>query len=204
MKLLYSPGACSLGIHVILEEIGKPFAAERFSTRDGGTYTPEFIAMNPKSKVPTLLRDDGSVLTEFQTIAFWLAKSNPGAKLIPTDLEGETRVLEMLDYICGTIHPQAFTRQFRAVNFARDAEDEPRVVAQGKALAEKYLALLAQSWTGAEWLLPSGFSVADCALFFLERWCLRAGITPPARIAAHYEAMMARPAVARALAAEAA
>ncbi len=204
MKLLYSPGACSLGIHVILEEIGKPFVGERFSTRDGGTYKPEFVAMNPKSKVPTLVRDDGSVLTEFQTIAFWLAKSNPDARLIPGDIEGEARVLEMLDYICGTIHPQGFTRQFRPVNFARDAEDEPRIVAQGKALAEKYLALLAETWKGQEWLLPSGYSVADCALFFIERWCLRAGITPPARITAHYEAMMARPAVARALATEAA
>lgn len=204
MKLIYSPGACSLGIHVILEEIGKPFEGSRISTRDGSVYKPEFTAINPKSKVPTLVRDDGTVLTEFQTIAFWLAKANPEAKLIPADLEGEARVLEMLDYICGTIHPQGFTRQFRPVNFARDEEDQPRVVAQGKAMAEKYLAVLADTWKGAEWLLPSGYSVADCALFFIERWCLRAGITPPARITAHYEAMMARPAVARALATEAA
>ena len=70
MKLIYSPGACSLGIHVILEEIGQPFETQRVSTRDGSVHKPEFTAINPKSKVPTLIRDDGSVLTEFQTIAF--------------------------------------------------------------------------------------------------------------------------------------
>lgn len=70
MKLIYSPGACSLGIHVILEEIGQPFETLRVSTRDGSVHKPEFTAINPKSKVPTLIRDDGSVLTEFQTIAF--------------------------------------------------------------------------------------------------------------------------------------
>ncbi len=204
MKFLYSPGACSVGIHVILEEIGKPFEGQRFSTRDGGTYKADFVALNPKSKVPTLVRDDGSVLTEFQTIAFWLARSNPDAKLIPDDVEGQTRVLEMLDYICGTIHPQGFTRQFRPVNFARDEADQPRVVAQGKELSEKYLALVAANWKGAEWLLPSGYSVADAALFFVEQWCIRAGITPPARIAEHHKAMLARPAVQRALAREAA
>jgi len=204
LKFLYSPGACSLGIHVILEEIGKPFEGQRFSTRDGGTYKPDFVAMNPKSKVPTLVRDDGSVLTEFQTIAFWLARAHPEAKLIPDDLDGQTRVLEMLDYICGTIHPQGFTRQFRPANFARDEADQPRVVAQGKEMAEKYLALLAANWTGSEWLLPSGYSVADSALFFIEHWCSRVGITPPARIAEHHKAMLARPAVQRALANEAA
>lgn len=202
MKLIYGPGACSVGIHVILEEIGRPFEAQPVSTRDGSVHKPEFIAVNPKSKVPTLVRDDGSVLTEFQTIAFWLARSNPGAKLIPDDLEGQTRVLEMLDYICGTIHPQGFTRQFRPGNFARDDEDQPRVIAQGKAMVEKHLALLAAHWPGGEWLLPSGYSVADAALFFIGQWCVRAGITPPLRIAQHHADMLARPAVQRALARE--
>lgn len=204
MKLIYSPGACSLGIHVILEEIGQPFETQRVSTRDGSVHKPEFTAINPKSKVPTLIRDDGSVLTEFQTIAFWLARANPSAGLIPDDLEGQARVLEMLDYICGTIHPQGFTRQFRPVNFARDEADQPRVVAQGKALAEKYLALLADSWKGDEWLLPTGYSVADAALFFMDQWCGRSGITPPDRITRHQQSMLARPAVQRALAREAA
>jgi len=202
MKLIYSPGACSLGIHVILEEIGQPFETQRVSTRDGSVHKPEFTAINPKSKVPTLIRDDGSVLTEFQTMAFWLARAHPAAGLIADDLEGETRTLEMLDYICGTIHPQGFTRQFRPANFARDEDDQPRVVAQGKALAEKYLGLLAGNWKGGEWLLPTGYSVADAALFFIENWCGRAGITPPDRIAAHHQAMLARPAVQRALATE--
>jgi glutathione S-transferase len=204
MKLIYSPGACSLGIHVILEEIGQPFETQRVSTRDGSVHKPEFIAINPKSKVPTLIRDDGSVLTEFQTMAFWLARAHPAAALIPDDLEGQARTLEMLDYICGTIHPQGFTRQFRPANFARDEDDQPRVIAQGKAMAEKYLALLADNWRGGEWLLPTGYSVADAALFFIENWCARAGIMPPDRIAAHHQAMLSRPAVQRALATEAA
>lgn len=204
MKFIYSPGACSLGIHVILEEIGKPFEAMRVSTRDGSMHKPEFQAINPKSKVPALIRDDGALLTEFQAIAFWLARSNPEAKLIPEDVEGQTRALEALDYICGTIHPQAFTRQFRPGNFAKDSEDEPRVVAQGKAMASKYLGVLEANWKGDTWVLPTGYSVADGALFFIDQWCIRAGVPQPPRIAAHHQAMLARPAVQRALARESA
>jgi len=69
MKLYYAPGACSIGIHVLLEEVGKPYEAERVNLQQGEQYKPDFTAVNPKSKVPTLVRDDGSVLTEFPAIA---------------------------------------------------------------------------------------------------------------------------------------
>ena len=79
MKLYYSPGACSLGIHVLLEEIGKPYQTEIVNLREGAQFRPEFTSVNPKSKVPTLQRDDGSVLTEFPAIAVWLARTNPAS-----------------------------------------------------------------------------------------------------------------------------
>ena len=60
MKLYYAPGACSIGIHVLLEEIGKPYDAERVNLQQGEQYKPPFTSVNPKSKVPTLVRDDGS------------------------------------------------------------------------------------------------------------------------------------------------
>ena len=73
MKLYYSPGACSIGIHVLLEEVGKPYEAVRLNFQEGEQYKPGFTGVNPKSKVPTLVRDDGSVLTEYPAIALWLA-----------------------------------------------------------------------------------------------------------------------------------
>ena len=70
MKLYFSPGACSIGIHVLLEEIGKPYEAVRLNFQEGDQYKPGFTSINPKSKVPTLVRDDGSVMTEYPAIAF--------------------------------------------------------------------------------------------------------------------------------------
>lgn len=204
MKLFYSPGACSIGIHVILEEIGKPFETQVVSTRDGSNKKPEYLAINPKAKVPALLRDDGKVLTEFPVIAWWLAKANPMSNLIAVEFEAEARTLEWMDYLCGTVHPQGFTRQFRPGNFAKDAEDEARVVAQGKALAEGYLQVVEKGLAGDPWLLPSGYSVADCALFFITGWASgRSGMTLPPKLARHHAAMLARPAVQRAMAREA-
>jgi glutathione S-transferase len=203
VKLFYSPGACSLGIHIILEEIGKPYDLALVALKDGAQHKPDFMAVNPKSKVPALDRGDGKVLTEFPAIALWLGKSNAAAGLVPADLEGETRCLEMLDYVCGTIHPQAFTRQFRPANFALREEDHPKVIETGKQNAVKYFDVLQKGWHGGTWALASGYSVADAALFFVEFWATRrSGLTLPPALDAHLKAMLARPAVQRALAQE--
>ncbi len=201
MKLFYSPGACSIGIHVILEEIGIPFEGEISSTRDGTLYQPSFTAVNPKSKVPTLQRDDGSVLTEFPAIAFWLGRTHPEAHLLPADPEIEARALEAMDYICGTLHPLGFGRLFRTVNFTQDEAQVPAVRARGHEIIGKALALLDHQLEGREWLVGP-YTVADAALFFIEMWGKRAEVTLPANITAHFLRMQARPAVQRALARE--
>ena len=201
MKLFYSPGACSIAIHVILEEIGKPFAVEIASTRDGTLYQPPYASMNPKSKVPALLLDGGDVLTELPAIAFYLARSNPAAGLLPADALGEAQALSAMDYICATLHMQGFARLFRTVNFSPDEATHPAVRARGHEIIAKGLALLDTNLNGQDWLVGS-YSVADAALFFLEMWGKRAEITLPPNVAAHFLRMQARPAVQRALARE--
>jgi glutathione S-transferase len=77
MKLYHSPGSCALGIHVLLEEIGAPFDLHRINFAEREQHSEGYLAINPKAKVPALQRDDGSVLTEFQTIAVYLALTHP-------------------------------------------------------------------------------------------------------------------------------
>jgi glutathione S-transferase len=66
MKLFYAPGACSIGIHVLMEEIGKPYEGVAVNLREGAQFKPEFTSVNPKSKVPTVVDDAGTVRTEFR------------------------------------------------------------------------------------------------------------------------------------------
>jgi glutathione S-transferase len=201
MKFFYAPGACSIGIHVLLEEIGAPFEPIAVDMKAQAQYAPEYKALNPKSKVPLLVRDDGSTITEFPVIAWWLGKTFPAANLLPGGAEGELRALEAMDYVCGTLHPQGFTRQFRPSRFTHRPEDEPRVIEQGRELARGYFDMLAARWPqGSTWMLPAGYSAADAALFFVEWWAVgRSGMDLPGPLTAHYAAMTARPAVKRAL-----
>ena len=199
MKLYYAPGACSIGIHVLLEEIGKPYQAQALNFRDGEQYKPPFLAINPKSKVPTLQRDDGSVLTEFPVIAHWLARRNPEKGLLPKDEEAETRAVEAMDYIVGTMHGQGFSRIFRAANFAPTESDHDKVKARGREIAEKGFELIDKKLEGKQYLAGQ-FSIADAALFYVEYWAgKRLGMQLPKNCAAHLDRMMARPAVQRVL-----
>lgn len=197
MKLLYSPGACSLGIHALLEEIGKPYESERINLQGGAQYQAPFTSINPKSKVPTLVRDDGSVLTEFPAIAYWLARTNPQAKLLPDDPDAQARVLEAMDYVVATMHMQGFTRIFRPGNFSPNEADAEAVKARGREIFEKGLAIMDKALGGKEYV-AGPFSIADAALFYVEFWgAARLKMTLPANCNAHYQRMLARPAVKR-------
>lgn len=198
MKLYYAPGTCALGIHVLMEEIGKPYDLAAVNLREGGQFKPDYTAVNPKSKVPTLVRDDGVIQTEYPAIAYWLARTNPFKNLLPDNIDQQARVLELMDYAVATVHMQGFSRIFRAANFTPNAADEEAVKARGKEIVEKGFALLDKALEGKEYAVGN-FSIADSAIFYVEFWSKRLGMTIPPNTAAHLERMMARPAVQSAL-----
>jgi glutathione S-transferase len=202
MQLYYAPGACSIGIHVLLQEIGKPYTLRKLDFASREQYGPEFTRINPKSKVPTLVRDDGSVLTEFPAIASFLARSNRHKHLLPEDLEGQTRVLEAMDYIVATIHMQGFGRVFRPGNYSSNEAEHAAVQARGREIFDKGFKLIDQALDHKDYLV-GGFSVADAALFYVEFWATkRVNHALPLNCAAHYARMAARPAVEHVLKAE--
>ena len=197
MKLYYAPGACSIGIHVLLEELGKPYDKQIVNLREGEQHKPSYTGVTPKSKVPALQRDDGSVVTEFPIIALWLARQNPQAGLLPSDDETNLRALEAMEYVVGTMHGQGFARLFRPTAFASEAEQE-QVKARGTEIVEKGFQVVDKALAGKQYLGGNTLSIADAALFYVEFWAAkRLGMKLPANCAAHFDRMLARPAVQR-------
>ena len=198
-KLFYYPGACSIGIHVLLEEIGVPYAAEPVNLREPPAHRP-LTSLNPKSQVPTLVRADGSVLTQFPAIAVWLASTHPDAGLLPGDADGLARALETIDYCTGTLHAEGFRRILRPGNFSPSEAEHEAVKARGLEIFTKGLELLDRSLAGREYAVGEKFTVADAALFYIEFWGAdRLKLTLPPHCAAHLARLKARPAVAAVL-----
>lgn len=198
MKFYMTPGSCSTGIHILLEELELLFEVYIVNLPAGDQYKPAYVAINPKSTIPTLVRDDGRALTEFQAIAYWLARSYPKAQLLPGDHDGDALVMETMDYVVGTLHMQGFTRIFTTDNYIFDQADAVRVKAQGEVIVKKGLAILDKVIAGKEYV-AGNFSIADAALFYVEFWADKLKIKLPDNCLAHYQRMLTRPAVRRVL-----
>jgi len=198
MKFYMTPGSCSTGIHILLEELELPFEAHIVNLPAGDHRKPAYLAVNPKATIPALVRDDGSVLTEFQAIAWWLARAYPKAKLLPDDTDGEVRVIETLDYVVGTLHGQGFARLFTTDSFTPNAADHEAVQARGREIVEQGFAIMNAALAGRDYV-AGRFSIADAALFYVEFWADKLGIELPEHCRAHYQRMRARPVVQRVL-----
>ncbi len=202
MKLYYSPNSCAMAVHIILEEIGKPYELALVDFTQAAQYKPEYLAVSPKSKVPALQRYDGSVLTELPAISWYLAKLYPEAGLLAEGLESEVRTLELLEYITATVHMRGYTRIFRPATFTPTKEDEPKVIETGRSMVIQGMNILEPILGDKDYLLGS-YSIADCAFFYIVYWAARRAHIPLSeRLRAYFDRLMARPAVQRMLAAE--
>jgi len=175
--LYFAPGSSSMAVHIALHEVGVPFEATPMSFKNKDMSAPEYLALNPEGKVPTLLVD-GRPLTEVAAILYYLAKRFPDAGLLPRDdLEADAQALSWMSFIASTLHP---ARQ-RGLDYAR----------QVYGIADRRL--------GSGWALGR-YSIADIHLFRLY-WRLANALKPAPEefpnLTAHYARMMARPAVQR-------
>jgi glutathione S-transferase len=160
LTLYLSPGFSSMAPHIALHEIGVDFESRWISFEKREQYAPEYLALNPEGKVPTLLVD-GRPLTEVAAILYYLAKRFPKADLIPAgDLEAEAHVISWMSFIASTIHP---ARRIGRVRVER--ESGLRYVFEGSVKRWKEVFEIAEERLGRwDWAVGH-YSIADIHLF---------------------------------------
>jgi len=198
LKFYMTPGSCTTGIHILLEELDLLFEVHLVNLLAGDHHKPEFLALNPKATIPLLVTEEGRAISEFQAITWWLARRYPKAGLLPQSLEDEVRVLEVMDYAVGTIHMQGFARIFTTDKFTPNAEEHAAVQQQGKEIIADGFAVVDTLMADKDYVTGT-FSIADAALFYPAFWAVHSNIPLPPRCAAHYQRMLTRPAVRRVL-----
>ncbi|HEY0835222.1 MAG TPA: glutathione S-transferase N-terminal domain-containing protein [Azospirillum sp.] len=199
LTLYYSPGACSLASHIALEETGAPFEARPVILAKGEQRTPEYMAINPRARVPALRVDGGEVLTENPAILTHLARRFPEAGLLPADPLAEARCLSLMAFLSSTVHP-AFAHIFRPERFADDTAAHPAIKETGRRVFFDCLKEIDGLLAGKEWVQGS-YTVCDPYLLVFYWWGMRIEL-PVAELAnytAHKQRMLARPAVRRAI-----
>lgn len=206
LTLFYSPGACSLATHIALREAGAEFATHRVVLANGDQFKPEFIAVNPKARVPALRHNgSGEVLTEGIAIMDWIVRTWPGAALLPSDPWQRARAMETLVWLSGTVHGEMFASIFRPARFVADTAVQPLLKDNGLERLRKAFGDLDARLAGRGWLVGDAFSLPDAYLFVLYRWGKRVQLpmaTEWPNVRALVHRVRSRPSVQAALAEE--
>lgn len=170
MKLYYSPGACSLSAHIILREGGFSFDTEKvdFATKKTATGT-DYLSVNPNGYVPSLVLNDGYILTEVPAIIQYLADRVPEKNLAPAAGTIERyQLMQWLNFISTELH-KGFSPLFNA---QAPAQWKTIVAAQ----LGRRLNMASHQLESNYWLMGPEFTVADAYLFTVLNWGKHVGI----------------------------
>jgi glutathione S-transferase len=203
IKLYYAPHTCSLAAHIALEDTGAGYSTARIDFAAEQQRKPDYLAINPKGRVPALVTDKG-VLTETPAILAFIAQSFPQARLAPLDdpiLFAQAQAFN--SYLCSTLHV-AHSHRMRG---NRWADDPAAIAAMQRKVPESVTAcyrLIEQNMLGDPWVMGETYRICDPYLFTMAQWLEQDGVDPSLfpKVIDHRRRMSERPQVRKVIAEE--
>jgi glutathione S-transferase len=174
LKLYYSPGACSLASHIVLEELGIAYEPVLVSLADGEHTRPEFLRINPRGKVPAL-NVDGKVLTETVAILTYLGGGYAERGLWPKETWKQAEALSLMSWLSSTVHTTV-AGVWRTARFAEDAAAHEAIKTTSRSTLLKHFADIDKMLVGRSFAMGGQYGVVDPYLLVFYRWGNRLGI----------------------------
>jgi glutathione S-transferase len=203
LKLYYTAGTCSLASHIALEDAGAAYETVRISFKTDQQNSADYLAVNPKGRVPALVTDRG-VLTETPAMLAYIAQSFPKAQLAPLDDPfGFAQVQAFNSYICSTVHV-AHSHRMRGYRWASEQSsfaDMQRMVPRSVGAC---YAMIERNMLRGPWVMGEGYTICDPYLFTLSQWMEGDGVDPSnfPKVKEHRQRMSQRASVRKAIAEE--
>ena len=203
LKLYYAANTCALASHIALEEAGAEYKTVRLSFATNDQRTPEYLAVNPKGRVPALVTDKG-VLTETPALLAYIAQRFPQARLAPfDDLFAFARVQAFNSYLCSTVHV-AHAHRMRGYRWADESEAIEAMKRKVPQSVGECFNLIEREMLQGPWVMGATYTICDPYLFTLAQWLEGDGVdrTRLPKVDDHARRMRERPSVRKALANE--
>ena len=203
IRLYYAPHTCALASHIALEEAGAEYSTVRISFADEEQRKPEYLAINPKGRVPALVTERG-ILTETPAMLVFIAQSFPRARLAPLDdpfVFAEVQAFN--SYLCSTVHV-AHAHRMRGYRWV---DDPASIAAMQRKVPEAVGAcfeLIERKMLRGPWVMGDIYTICDPYLFTLAQWMEKDGVDPSRfpNVNDHRTRMSERAAVRKAIAEE--
>ena len=194
LTLFYTPGACSLAPHIVLEESGEKYEKHAVDMAKAEQRSAAYLKINPQGRVPALRLDNGESLTENTAILPYLGKR---FGLWPTETIAEAKALSLIGFFAASVHP-AHAHFGRPERYAADTAAYATIKETGLKTFHGYLKQIDAMLAGRDWLSQT-YSVLDPYALVFYAWGSRREL--PVGELKHYTAfkdrMLARPAVRR-------
>ncbi|GAC1335995.1 MAG: glutathione S-transferase family protein [Beijerinckiaceae bacterium] len=203
IKLYYAADTCSLASHIVLEEAGAEYALARISFARNEQRSPDYLAINPKGRVPVMVTEHGS-LTETPAMLAFVAQRFPRARLAPLDDPfAFAEVQAFNSFLCSTLHV-AHAHRMRG---HRWADDEAAIAAMQRKVPDSVGAcydLIERHMFRGPWVMGDAYTICDPYLFTIAQWMEGDGVDPARYplVADHRRRMSERPSVRKAIAQE--
>lgn len=201
LKFYYGLGTCSLASHIALEDAGLDYTAEPVDMKANQQNSPEYLAINPKGRVPALVTDHG-ILTETPAILAFIAQLAPKAGLAPlNDPFAFAEVQAFNSYVCSSMHV-AHAHRMRGRRWATEEssfEDMRRKVPENVRAG---FDLVENKLLRGPWVMGETYTICDPYLFTVAGWAKgdSVDIADFPKVAEHYRRMKERAAVQKVLA----
>ena len=200
-KLYYSPGSCALASHIALQEAGADYRAERIDFKANQQNSPEYLAINPKGRVPALVTDRG-ILTETPAVLVFIAQSFPQAKLAPLeDSFAFAQAQAFNSYLCSTVHV-AHAHRVRAYRWANEEASFADMKRKVPETMGACFALIERNMLRGPWVMGDSYTICDPYLFTVAQWLEGDGVDVSAfpKVIDHRKRVAERPAVRQVMA----
>jgi glutathione S-transferase len=203
LKFFYAPNTCALASHIALDEAGAAYETVRIDFGANEQRKPEYLAINPKGRVPALATDRG-ILTETPAILAFIAQSFPRAKLAPLDdAFAFARVQAFNSYLCSTVHV-AHAHRMRGVRWADDPQAIAAMQRKVPQSVGECFALIEREMIQGPWVMGESYTICDPYLFTLAQWLDGDGVDRARfpKVQDHFQRMRERPMVKKAIASQ--
>lgn len=203
MKLFYAVHTCALASHIALEESGADYTTVRIDFRSNEQRKPDYLAINPKGRVPALVTERG-VLTETPAILAYVAQSFPAARLAPLDDPFDfAKVQAFNNYLCSTVHV-AHAHRVRGYRWADDPAALAEMQRKVPQTVGECFSLIEREMLVGPWVMGDTYTICDPYLFTLTQWLKGDGVDVAQfpKLNDHMQRMSERPGVKKVLAQE--
>ncbi len=174
LNLYYAKGTAALAPHIILEEIGQDYEATFVDFTKSEQSSPEFLKLNPKGRVPALITPRG-ILTETPTILSYLANTNTGLSLAPTDPYEFALAQSFNDYVNSTVHVM-HAHGKRGSRWADDTTAHESMKAKVTENMAECARMIETHYLKSPYVLGENFSICDPYLYLVSRWLIEDGV----------------------------